>query len=151
MTKTYPLPVPRYYNRGSRTYYDHLRSHELRIPQCTSCERFTFPPQLMCPRCHGMDWEWTEVPRRGVVHTFTVVHGFEPRAVPMFSWPPEEYPIIVVVVELEGPGRPKIVTNLRDGDLDDLAVGVAVDIEFHDVSDDLTLPVARVRGTAQAS
>lgn len=40
---------------------------------CPRCKAYYFPPLAMCPRCRG-DLEAVEVPRRGVVLTYSEVY-----------------------------------------------------------------------------
>lgn len=150
MSTKYERPLPRFYVEGARDFYEAARNHELRIQQCAECGRFRFPPQLMCPSCRSTESRWTQVSGRGSIHTFTVVRGYEPRSVPMFSWPAEEYPILLVVVELPDAGGVHIVSNIVDCDPDDLHVGMEVEVMFDDVTEQITLPkfrpVAGARG-----
>lgn len=143
MSTTYDRPLPRFHSEGSREFYEGARNHELRIQQCLSCGRFRFPPQPMCPECHSLESAWTPVNGRGIVHTFTVVRHFEPRSVPMFSWPADQYPIVVVIVELPDAGNVHIVSNMVDCDPDELRVGMGVEVVFDDVTDEVTLPKFR--------
>lgn len=146
MSTTNDLPLPRFYSDGSREFYDATKRHELRIQQCARCESFRFPPQAMCPECHSLESQWTQVSGRGTIHTYTVVPHFEPRSVPMFSWPDDRYPIVVVIVELQDADRVHIVSNVVDCNPDDLKVGMEVDVVFEDITDDITLPRFRAVG-----
>lgn len=148
MTAKYDRPLPRFYADGSREFYDAAKRHELRIQQCLGCGRFRFPPQPMCPECHSLESHWTQVSGRGTIHTFTVIRGYEPRSVPMFSWPPDQYPIVVVLVSLPDAGNVSIVSNIVDCDPDDLQVGMEVEVVFDAVTEDITLPKFRPAGAS---
>lgn len=143
MSVAYDRPLPRFYSEGSREFYDAAKKHELRIQQCAKCGRFRFPPQPMCPQCHSLDSRWTRVSGRGTIHTFTVVRHFEPRSVPMFSWPADQYPIIVVIVELPDADGVHVVSNVVGCEPEDLEIGMAVEVVFDDVTDEITLPKFR--------
>lgn len=149
MSTTYDRPLPRFYADGAREFYDAAKKHELRIQQCADCQRFRFPPQLMCPVCRSTESQWTQVSGRGTIHTFTVVRGYEPRSVPMFSWPADQYPIVVVIVELEGADRAHIVSNMVDCDPDELEIGMSVEVVFDDVTDEITLPKFRLTNAGE--
>lgn len=144
MTEKYDRPLPRFYAEGSRDFYEATKKHELRIQQCAECEQFRFPPQLMCPACRSLKSQWTQVSGRGTIHTFTVVRGYEPRSVPMFSWPADRYPIVVVIVELPDAGGTHIVSNMVDCDPEELEIGMPVEVVFEDVTDEITLPKFRI-------
>lgn len=146
---TYDKPLPRYYSEGSREFYAACRQHELRIQRCAQCQQFRFPAQRMCPECRSVESEWAPVSGRGVITAFTVVPGYEPRSVPMFSWPAGGYPIVVIIVELAGAPGVRIVSNLLQCELDEIAVGLDVTVVFDDVTDEVTLPKFRpARATA---
>lgn len=144
MTEKYDRPLPRFYAEGSRDFYDAAKRHELRIQQCAECGKFRFPPQLMCPSCRSAKSQWSQVSGRGTIHTFTVVRGYEPRSVPMFSWPAERYPIVVVIVELPDADGTHIVSNMVDCDPEVLEIGMPVEVVFEDVTDEITLPKFRL-------
>ena len=148
MSTAYDRPLPRFYASGSREFYDAAKAHELRIQQCSGCDRFRFPPQPMCPECHSLESRWTKVNGRGKIHTFTVIRGYEPRSVPMFSWPADQYPIVVVLVELADADKVNIVSNIVDCDPDDLYLGMEVEVVFDDVTDEITLPKFRPVGAS---
>jgi uncharacterized OB-fold protein len=143
MTTDYDRPLPRFYSEGSREFYEAAKAHELRIQQCAGCDRFRFPPQPMCPECHSLESRWTQVSGTGRIHTFTVIRSFEPRSVPMFTWPSDRYPIVVVLVTLPDAGGVNIVSNIVDCDPDDLRIGMEVEVVFDDVTDKITLPKFR--------
>ena len=140
MTSHYAKPLPRFYSEGSREFYDGCKRRELLIQRCLECRKFRFPPQLMCSQCHSTNSSWVPVSGRGFVATFTVIPGFEPRAVPMFSWPDDSYPINVIIVELSDADGVHIVSNLVGCDIDVLQVGLEVEVVFDDVTDAITLP-----------
>jgi uncharacterized OB-fold protein len=151
MTSKYAKPLPRFYSEGSREFYDGCKRRELLIQRCHNCGKFRFPPQLMCSECHSTDSSWVPVSGRGVVATFTVIPGFEPRAVPMFSWPDDNYPINVIIVELPDANGVHIVSNLVECDLEVLRVGLEVEVVFEDVTDTVTLPRFRPVGVEEVS
>ncbi|MDA8373675.1 MAG: OB-fold domain-containing protein [Actinomycetota bacterium] len=77
---------------------------------------------------------------KGRIATFTVIPGYQRRAVPMFTWPSDAYPINVIIVELPDADGVHIVSNIVDCDLDELRVGMEVEVVFEDVTDEITLP-----------
>jgi hypothetical protein len=60
----------------------------------------------------------------------------------MASWPPDGYPINVIIVELEDVGV-KIVSNLIDCKPEDIKAGMLVTVVYTDVTPEVTLPYFR--------
>lgn len=148
MSDQYNKPLPRFYSEGSREFYHGCKEGKLLIQRCDECKKFRFPPRRMCANCHSLKSEWVESSGRGTVVTYTVIPGFEPRAVPMFSWPQNGYPISVIIVELPDEGRVHMASNLVDCDPEAIEAGMEVEVVFEPVTDEITLPqfrpVARV-------
>lgn len=140
MSQAYPKPLPRFYAEGAHEFYDGCKQRQLLIQQCTECGKFRFPPQRMCGACHSLKSTWTPVSGKGHIATFTVIPGYQRRAVPMFTWPSDAYPINVIIVELPDADGVHIVSNIVDCDLDELRVGMEVEVVFEDVTDEITLP-----------
>ena len=70
------------------------------------------------------------------MHSFVVNHHPQ---VPAF-----EYPLIVGLVDLEEGTR--LITNLIEVEPEDVAIGMALEVTFVAVDDDLTLPMFRPAG-----
>jgi uncharacterized OB-fold protein len=78
----------------------------------------------MCAECHSPAWTWTPVSGRGTVYTFTVTHQpFHP------AWA-GRVPYAVATIELEEGVR--MVTDLPPEDVDEVAIGRAVEVFFED-------------------
>jgi uncharacterized OB-fold protein len=73
---------------------------------------------------------------RGIVHSYTVTH---------FPLPGYQPPFAVVLVELEEQHGLRLVSNLVDVPPDEIEIGMAVEVVFEQVSDDVTLPLFRER------
>lgn len=143
MSAKYAKPLPRFHNRYAKDFYDGCNRSVLLIQRCKDCGTFRFPPQPMCPHCQSMNQEWSPVSGRGKVYTFTVIPGFEPRAVPMATWPADGYPINVALIELPDAGGVHIVSNIIGCDARDIKVGMPVEVVFDKVTDEITLPKFR--------
>ncbi|MGD0856723.1 MAG: OB-fold domain-containing protein [Dehalococcoidia bacterium] len=142
MATEYKKPLPRFSSKYGKAFYDGCKQHELLIQKCSSCGKHRFPPQLGCPWCGSTESTWAKSNGKGKVYTFTIITHFEPRAVPMASWPPDEYPINVIIVELEDVGV-KIVSNLIDCKPEDIKAGMPVTVVYTDVTPEVTLPYFR--------
>jgi len=127
-----PQPVPNPDNAG---FWDGCRQHVLCLQSCVRCGAVRHPPRPACPHCRSFDGEWRRVSGRGVVYTFTIVHG------PTLAVFQEQAPYNVVVVQLaEGPF---MVSVLIDTPADRITIGMPVEVVFDDVSDTVTLPKFR--------
>ena len=143
-------PTPRLTSGGSKEFYEGCRDGELRLQRCTACQRFRFPPQSMCPECNGTGIEYVCLPdARGHVVTFAIVPAPLKQTMPMGAWPMSEYPIAIVISEIEGADGARIVTNFPPDDVAALCVGLPVEYEFVTV-DDVVLPRARPAASVQA-
>lgn len=113
------------------------REHRLLVQRCERCGALRFPPREICSRCLATDATWVDVSGRGEIFTFNVMHQVYH---PAFA---HEVPYAVVVVKLDE--GPKITSNLVDFPVDQIRVGLPVEVVFRKMSDDVTLPMFRVR------
>ena len=129
-----PLPVKQ---PESDFYWEKAQAHELWLRRCNACEHAYFYPRDFCPDCGSRDVSWVQASGRGTLHTFAIVHR---APVPAFS---DRVPFVVAMVDLEEGGR--IPTNLVDvePDPEHISVGMAVEVAFEDLTDEITLPVFR--------
>lgn len=113
-------------------FWNALNERKLVLPYCTDCGEPHLPPGPVCPACFSDRLEWRAASGRGRISTWTVVHK---------AWFPAfaaEVPYNVVQVELdEGPRLTASVVGLAN---EQLAVGLAVAIDFGEVRAGVTLP-----------
>jgi len=126
-----PLPVPQ---PESEFYWTKARHHELWLRECCDCRKIYFYPRDICPECFSRRTTWIQSSGKGTLHTFAIVHR---AASPAFQ---EDVPYIIAIVELEGGSR--IPTNLVgiEPDPEKIKVGMAVEVTYDDVSEEITLP-----------
>jgi uncharacterized OB-fold protein len=126
----YKKPLPRV-DEESRGYWEALARHELYFQRCRECGTKRFPPRAVCPVCLSSATEWVRASGKGTVYSFTVTHQ---NHAPGFR---ESLPYVLAVVELaEGP---RMMTNVVGCAPDDVRVGMAVEVEFEDVTPEVTL------------
>lgn len=126
------LPVP---EPDSQPFWDALRAGELRIQRCTACGELRHPPQPMCPRCNDFEHEWALMSGRGSVYSYVVSHQAVHASLR------ERTPFVTVLVELDE--GPRMVTNLVDVPPDEVEIGMAVEVVFHEVDTEIVLPLFR--------
>jgi uncharacterized OB-fold protein len=121
-------------------WWEEAAAHRLVVQRCEACAATRHPPGPTCPRCRCFAHGWLELSGRGTVYTYTVVH----RAfVPSLR---ERVPYVVVVVDLEGGGGARLLSNLVDCDPAAVSVGMAVELVWDDVAPGLALPRFRPAG-----
>lgn len=129
-----PLPRP---DADTRPFWDACRRHELRVQQCRACESFRFYPGPICPSCGSTANLWQRVSGRGEVYSYVVVRR---AAHPAFAG---DVPYVVALVELEGTGGIRLPARIVDCPLDQVAIGMALDVGFETATNEITLPVFR--------
>lgn len=127
-----PLPV---LTEENRPYWDSAKAHALRMQQCGGCGRFRYPIARFCPNCLSDAFEWQPVSGKATVYSFIIVYQ---RYDPSFA---DEMPYNVAVVQLDE--GPRLVTNLRGIKNEQIRAGMAVTIDYDDVTDEITLPKFR--------
>jgi uncharacterized OB-fold protein len=110
-------------------FYRYLARGELRLQRCGACGAWRHPPRHRCASCGSLDATWERVSGRGRVFTWTVTH----RAVDPAFTPP--YAIVVVELE-EGP---RLVGNMRDFAVEELALDLPVAVEIEPRTDAVAL------------
>jgi uncharacterized protein len=94
---------------------------ELRLPYCAACERFVFPPALICPDCGGPA-AYRSVSGRGHIFTYTVnQHRYHPE-VPV--------PYVIGIVELAEQAGLRFTTNIVNCPVESVYVGLPVRVVF---------------------
>ena len=134
-TKALPRITP-----DSVPFWDALRERRLMLPYCIDCGEPHLPPGPVCPVCFSGRLEWRAVSGRGRISTWTVVHK---------AWFPSfaaDVPYNVVQVELDE--GPRLTANLVGLPNERLAVGLAVEIDYDEQREGITLP--RFRPAADA-
>ncbi len=129
-----PKPTPE-----TAPYWEALRRHELRVQRCDDCGEAFFYPRNVCPACLSDRLTWVPASGRGRLHSFTIVHAG-------IATPPLPLPYVVAIVELDE--GPRLMSNLVgvDPDPEALSCDMPVEIEFADVTDEVTLPRFRPVG-----
>lgn len=130
-----PSPI---LTEDNEAYWRAAQEHRLVVQRCSQCRAYLHPPRPMCPHCHSLDLVQVDVRGSGVVYSFTILHYPQH---PSFS-----YPVIAVLVELDEGVR--ILANLEGVAPEDLAIGMAVAVDFVPAEYDSALPVFRRTGSA---
>ena len=134
MSEKYEKLLPRI-DEMSRPYWEGAKRHELLLQKCQECGHYRYPPGETCPSCLSDKLEWVKVSGRGSVYTWTVFHqAYHPAY-------KDDIPYAVVAVELEE--GPRMITNLVNCRIEDIKVGMPVEVVFDDVTEEVSLPKFR--------
>lgn len=134
------LPLP---DALTQFFWDGVAEGKLRILRCDKCSKFVHWPRPVCRFCLGTSLTPTEVSGRGTIATFTI---------PMQPYDPFwmlQVPYVLAVVELEEQAHLQVVTNVVDCAIDDVRIGMAVEVTFRQVAPELTLPLFRPVGAGE--
>lgn len=127
---TLPAPAPEV-NPETKEYWDATAQGKLLLKRCDDCKAVIWYPRAICPVCHSTNTSWFEGSGKGTVYTFSVVR----RAGGPYA---KATPFILAYVELEE--GPRMVTNVVDIEPENLQVGQAVEVVFHDTGEGSALP-----------
>ena len=128
-----PLPNPTPISVG---FWEAAKRKELVIQRCKDCRAWRHYPQVMCPSCNSLDWEWAPVSGRGVIYSYTVAHqAFHAH------WK-DKVPYVLATIELEEGVR--LVDDMLELDPAAVEIGQPVEVVFEEMSDEITMPKFRV-------
>jgi uncharacterized OB-fold protein len=116
----------------SLPWWEAAAEHRLVVQRCTACEHTRHPPAPVCPACRSHESDWQEVPGRGEVYTYTIVHR------PIAAG--QQLPYVVAVIALEGSGGLRMISNLVDVEPEAVEIGMPVALVWEDMSDELAIP-----------
>jgi uncharacterized OB-fold protein len=126
-------PLPQIDNVNEE-YWKAAREGRLLIQQCPACGHKQWYPRAVCTEC-ASDPEWLEASGRGTVHTYTVIRQ---QGIPAFK---AELPYAVVMVELEE--GPLIFGSMPGVPIEDVSIGMPVEVCFLAAADDTGVPIWR--------
>jgi uncharacterized OB-fold protein len=109
----------------TESFWDGCAQGELRFQRCGACGSANFNPTRSCRTCTSRDLRWEVSAGFGTVFSYTVCHR------PMTPDFTDIYAPIIVDLD-EGY---QLLSNLVGCDLDDIAVGMRVGVQFHRVGD----------------
>jgi len=124
-------PVAESFEEG---FWEAVKQKRLVFQRCRECGEFLHPPRPMCHKCHSYDLEWVESTGKGKIYTWVV---FTREVNPLYRAPFE-----VVVVEMEEKGV-RFISNMAEGNPEDIYFGMPVEVVFVDINDEWPLPMFR--------
>jgi len=130
--QTGDIPVP-YPGVWSRPFWEGCARGELRFQRCADCGAITHTPAVMCASCTGRTLNWENSTGTGSVYSWTTV--WRPQT------PAFEIPYVPIIVDVDEGWQ--ILSNLVGCEHDAVEVGMRVEVEFHRLNDEITLPYFR--------
>ncbi len=128
-----PLPQP---SPDNAEFWAGCKRHELRIQKCDDCGATRFYPRPACPECTSLRYAWIECRGRGRVYSWTVIH---PPTLAAFR---DLVPYAAGLIELDE--KVFMVGQIRGVAPHAIRSGLRVEVEFDDVTDEISLPHWRV-------
>ena len=113
-------------------WWEAAARHRLVVQRCTGCGRTRLPPAPVCPGCRSAEADWQELPGRGEIYTYTIVHR------PLAAG--QKLPFVIAVVSLEDAGGVRIISNVVGCDPDAVRIGMPVELVWEDMSAELAIP-----------
>jgi uncharacterized OB-fold protein len=135
-----PVPLP---DALTAPFWEAARRHELRIQHCMACSTYMHPPMEECKKCGSGNIEWALLSGKATVYSFIVDHRL---MVPGFD---EPYVVAQVNPIETDDDAVRITANIKECDIDEVSVGMQVEVFFEVVKEDVTLP--QFRPTTQAN
>ena len=124
-----PVPVP---TPETKPHWEGCRQGELRLQRCRTCDHIQFPPRRYCSGCLSDDIAWELASGHGTVRSWTVVR--QPTS-PAFR---AELPYVMALVTLDE--GPTMLSGLRSCAIEDVRIGMPVEIEFEERSEEIRVP-----------
>ncbi len=111
----------------ARVWRDRVPRYRLVGVRCKRCGRTHYPPKPVCPYCGSRELELVELPRTGVLESYTIVYqvGEEAR---------DRAPLYIGLVRLDDGTR--VTAQLTDVDPSSLRTGLRVEAVFRRVRQD---------------
>lgn len=125
-----PAPSPAV-NPETREFWEATAQGRLLLKRCLDCGSVIWYPRALCPECGSLRTEWFEAAGRGRVYSYTVNH----RGQGAYAG---AAPYVLAYVELDE--GPRVMTNLVEAGEEELAVGLPVEVTFHDTGEGSALP-----------
>jgi uncharacterized protein len=122
-------------------YWEGAKHGKLLIQHCRSCGHLWHPPTPICNACQSSDVVWRESSGCGEVYSHTTVHHATHVAMQGRT------PYLVALVQLDE--GPRVVANIRDCPMEEVRIGMKVEVTFEEIVAGIVLPQFRPRTVPQ--
>ena len=119
---TLPNPAPTV-TQANEAFWAATAEGRFQLQRCNECDTVLWFPRRHCPSCWTENVSTFDASGKGVIYSFTVIR----KGAMAYK---DAGPFVVAYVELaEGP---RIMTNITECDVETVAVGMPVEIVWHD-------------------
>ena len=126
-------------NAWTQPFWDAAAQHRLVVAQCGTCGTCRMPPTPFCPACQSQQIDWKTLSGLGEIYTYTIVD----RAI--LPGMADHLPYVPAVITLEGGGGVRLISNVVDVELAELAIGMPVQVVWDDLREGVAVPRFRPR------
>lgn len=111
------MPAPRYWREIPQRY-------RYEAAKCKKCGKVNFPPRIVCPACHGREFEQVVVGTKGTLDTYTVIRVAPSQFV-------DQVPYAIGIVNLGDNVR--VLCQIADVEPEELKIGMKLRLEFRKI------------------
>jgi scaffold protein (connect acetoacetyl-CoA thiolase and HMG-CoA synthase) len=111
----------------ARAWREYPQRYRYEAGVCRKCNKWHFPPRLICDACGGREFETRAMRRTGKILTHTVIRVAPSQFV-------DQSPYAIAIVEMDD--GPRITTQIVDHKEAELRIGQRVRLEFRKISAD---------------
>jgi uncharacterized OB-fold protein len=105
-------------------------SGAIAVQECSRCGALQHPPEEICHRCGSMTFTTNVLAPTGTVHSYTIAHhSVNPRL-------DDAVPYAIVLVALDDAPGVRVVGNLLDVPIEEVAIGMPVVATWEELSSD---------------
>lgn len=122
---TLPNPAPMV-TSTSQAFWQATSEGRFLLQRCDACDVVVWFPRKHCPECWTESLTHFDASGNGTIYSFTIIRK-------VANEYKEATPFVVAYVELEE--GPRVMTNIVGCNVDDVRVGMPVEIEFHDTGE----------------
>lgn len=115
-------------------YWDAAKERRLTALRCTDCGRFRMVPAPFCPHCRSQAHDWPTLSGKGVVYSFCIVN------VPIVKQMQGHTPYVPAVVSLPDAPGIRLMTNIVDCPVGEIAIDKEVNVVWHERDDGVVIP-----------
>lgn len=122
-----PLPNPApMVTQANAEFWAATAEGRFQLQRCNECDTVLWFPRRHCPSCWTENVSTFDATGKGEIYSFTIIR----KGAMAYK---DSGPFVVAYVELaEGP---RVMTNIVDCDVETVAVGMPVEVVFHDTGE----------------
>lgn len=120
-------------NAWTEPFWLSAAKHQLIVQRCLACGTVRQPPGPFCPKCRTQDSDWMDLGGRATLYSFTVIrHALAP--------PLREFlPMVIAVVAPDEAPAARLVANLVEVGVGDVAIGMPLEVIWEDADDGVSV------------